>query len=145
MIIKNKITNHLMSHGNKKTCEKIFLKSLKELQKNSSKQSKELVKLAIIFSTPTFKLHEMTNNKLKKRNRKTKKIPSFISNKKSRTSLAIKFILSTIKKKSNPFYTKLNQEILLNAQNKGEAINIKNDIQKQVMFNKHFFLFYRWH
>ena len=52
--IKNKITNHLMLNGKKKTSEKILLKSFKELQKYSKKQSKKLIKLALIFSTPNF-------------------------------------------------------------------------------------------
>ena len=32
--IKHKIFNHLMSNGNKETCEKTFLKSSKSLQKS---------------------------------------------------------------------------------------------------------------
>lgn len=40
--IKNKLINHLMVNGEKKTSEKILIKSLKELQKDSQKQSKKV-------------------------------------------------------------------------------------------------------
>jgi ribosomal protein S7 len=141
--IKNKIINHLTLNGNKKTSEKILLKSFKELQKSSKKQSKKLIELAIIFSTPIFKIHKITNKKRKKK--KIREIPTLITAKKARISLAIKFILNTLKsKKSNGFYTEFNKEILLNVKNEGAAIQLKNEVQKQVVLKKHFFSYYRW-
>lgn len=132
-----------MLDGKKKTGEKILLKSFKELQKYSKKQSKKLIKLAIIFSTPIFKVHKITNKKRKKKN--VKEIPTIITAKRARISLAIKFILNTLKnKKSNYFYTEFNKEILLNVKNEGSAIQIKNEVQKQVLLKKHFFSYYRW-
>ena len=141
--IINKTINHLMLDGEKKTGEKIFLKSFKDLQKFSKKQSKKLIELAIIFSTPIFKVHKITNKKRKKKN--IKKIPTIITAKKARISLAIKFILSALKnKKSNYFYTEFRKEILLSVKNEGPAIQMKNEIQKQVLLKKHFFSYYRW-
>jgi len=138
--IKNKIINHLMLNGKKKTSEKILLKSVKELQKSSNKQSKKLIKLAIIFSTPIFKLHKITNKKRKY----IKEIPFVIMDEKTKISLAIKFILTNLNnKKSNYFYTEFNKEIILNAKNKGSAIQKKNELQKQVLLKKHFFSYYR--
>ena len=143
--IKNKLINHIMSHGGKKTSENIVLKSTKKLQKNSKKQIKKIIQLALINSTPTFKLHKIENKKQKKRNRKIREIPAFIPKALARTSIAIKFILSSIdKKKSKNFYTTLKQEILLTAQSEGTAIELKNALQKQVMSKKHFFTYYRW-
>lgn len=143
MKIKNKLINHIMVNGEKKTSEKILLKSLKELQKNSSKQSKNLVKLAIINSTPIFKLHKIINKKKKKIY--IREIPAFIPKTSYRNSLSIKFILVSAKnKKINNFYTKFKQEILLTAQSKGTSIELKNDLQKQVLLKKRFFTFYRW-
>ena len=144
--IKNKIINNLMVNGEKNTGEKILLKTFKELQKFSNKQSKELIKLAIIFSSPIFKLHKLANKKKrKKKQQKNQEIPGFITNKKARTSLAIKFIIaSTTTTKSKNFYTKLNQEILLNAQSKESAILIKNKLQKKVLQNKRYFKNYKW-
>lgn len=54
MKIKTKIVNHFVINGEKKTSEKILLKSFKELQKFSRKQSKMLIKLALVCTTPVF-------------------------------------------------------------------------------------------
>ena len=145
MEIKNKMINHLMISGRKETGEKILLKSLKEIQRDSKKQSQELVKLGIMYSTPTFKLHKITNKKQKRRNKKVRTIPAFISDKNARISLAIKFILITLrKKKSKNCHIKLKQELIANALYKGSAIQIKNELQKQVLVNKHYFSYFRW-
>jgi ribosomal protein S7 len=142
--IKNKIINRLLINGEKKTSEKVLLKSLKELQKDSNKNAKKLIQLAIVYSIPTFKLHKLTNKK--KRKKKVQEIPAFILNERARISLAIKFILLTTKKKKTAhFYTKLKQEVLLNSQFKGDAIKIKDDLQKQILLKKHLFKYYRWH
>ena len=143
--IKNKLINNITLDGKKKTSEKILLKSLKELQKSSKKQSKEILKLALIQSTPIFKLHRISNKKLKKKNRRVKEIPAFISKTSARTSLAIKFILTGIeKKKSNNFYLKLKENLLITAQAKGNSIGLKNELQKQSVQHKRFFKYYRW-
>jgi ribosomal protein S7 len=142
--IKNKIISHLLVHGEKKTSENSLLKSFKELQRHSSKSSKKLVQLAIMYSLPVFKLHKMTQKK--KRQKKVREIPAFILNEKARISLAIKFIIASVKKKATgSFYVKLKHEILLNSQNKGSAADVKNELQKQVLVKKRFFRFYRWH
>lgn len=143
--IKNKLINNITLDGKKKTSEKILLKSLKELQKSSKKQSKELVKLALVQSTPVFKLHRISNKKLKKKNRRVREIPAFISKMSSRTSLAIKFILKSIeKKKSSNFYLKLKENLLVTSQAKGDAVKLKNELQKQSIQHKRFFKYYRW-
>lgn len=143
--IKKKIENHLMRNGEKKTSEKLLLQSLKELQKTSSKQTKNLIKLALTQTTPIFKLQKIENKKQRKKNRKIKEVPFFILNNETRLSLAIKFILKVIKKKkAKNFYTKLNQEILQNIKIEGEASEVKNNLQKQVLLNKRYFYFYKW-
>lgn len=143
--IKNKIITNIMSNGSKKTSESILFKSFKKLQKNSKKQSKKVFQLAIVNATPIFKLHKIENKKQRKKNRKVREIPAFISNLTSRTSIAIKFILSSIEqKKIKKFYQQLNQEVLTTAQVKGNAIEKKNTLQKQVLLKKHFFKYFRW-
>ena len=142
LFMKNKIINHFMKNGEKKTSEKIFLKSFKELQKNSKKQSKELLKLSLSLITPIFKFYKVEN---KKRKKTVKEIPIFIANQNARISLAIKFIISTVnKKKTEKSYKNLNKEILLNAQSKGAAGNMKNELQKQILTKKHYFSNYKW-
>lgn len=141
--IRNKIINHLMLNGEKKTSEKILLKSFKELQKCSKKQSKKIIELAIIFSTPIFKIHRIINKKRKKKN--IKEIPTIITSKKARISLAIKFILNALQNsKSNYFYLEFKKEILLHVKSEGHAVKKKNETQKQALLKKHFFSYYRW-
>lgn len=143
--IKNKLINNITLDGKKKTSEKILLKSFKELQKSSPKQSKELIKLALVQATPIFKLHRISNKKLKKRNRRVKEIPAFISKIPMRTSLAIKYILKSIEeKKSNSFYFRLKENLLITAQAKGNVIKLKNELQKQNIQHKRFLKYYRW-
>jgi len=142
---KNKIINHIMANGEKKTSENILFKTAKKLQKNSKKQLKQIIQLAIINSTPTFKLHKIENKKQKKRNRKVREIPAFISKPFARTSIAVKLILASLeKKKSNQFYKKFNKGIISTARQEGTAIDLKNTLQKQVILKKHFFNYYRW-
>jgi ribosomal protein S7 len=133
-----------MKNGKKTTSEKVILQSFKELQKNSLKKTNEIIKLALIYSIPIFKLNVIKNKKVKKKKQKLKEVPSFITNNNSRVSLAIKFILKTIKKKKEIFYNKLNKELLLNSQKKGETIQIKNILQKEILKKKRYLKFYRW-
>lgn len=140
--VKNKIINHLILNGKKNISEKLLLKTMKELQKTSLKQSKKLVNLAIILSIPVFKVHKMIKKTKKK---KIREIPVIISSKKARISLSIKFILIILKEKSlKYFYIKFYQEILLNIKNESSAILNKNKIQKDALLKKHFFYYYRW-
>lgn len=144
--IKKKFLTNLMLNGKKETSEKILLKSLKKLQKNSFKQTKNIIKLALTSSMPIFKL-TLIETKMKKKN-KIKEIPSFITSNFSRISLAVKFILKIIKKKkSNNFYTKLYEELLLNSQNQGDTVSTKNELQKKILIlnkKKRYFRFYKW-
>jgi len=145
MKIENKLINHLMLSGKKETGEKNLLKSIKELQKNSRKKSNGIFQLAFIYSTPIFKLHRIKNkNRKKNKSNKFREIPGFIKNKEARISLAIKFILFNTKKRGESFYKKFKKEVLLNAKNKGNSIETKNELQKSVLTKKHFFLYYRW-
>lgn len=143
--IQKKFINHLMKNGEKKTSEKILLKSLKTLQKNSIKKSQKIYQLALIHSTPIFKLHKISNKKLKKRTKKVREIPTFISNKQSKISLAIKLILKNLKRKENlRSYQELKKEILSSATEKSNTIQIKNELQKHILTKKRYFLYYRW-
>jgi ribosomal protein S7 len=145
MRIKTKLINHLTLNGKKEVGEKNLLKSIKELQKSSIKKSDTIFQLALINSTPIFKLHRIRNKKIKKnKTNKFREIPGFIKNKNTRTSLAIKFILLNAKHKGEPFYKNFYKEILLNAAHKGTSIQTKNDLQKNVITKKHYFRYYRW-
>lgn len=142
--IRKKIINHLTKNGKKHTAEKILNKSIKTIQKSSNKLSKEIVQLALIYSLPTFKIHKILN-KQKRRGQQIKEIPAFISNKHSRTSLSIKYILNVVRKnKSISFYMKLKNELLTGAQNKNNSITMKDQLQKSVLLNRRFLTYFRW-
>jgi ribosomal protein S7 len=144
--IKTKLVNHLIIKGKKNKSETLTLKSLKTLQKNSKKSSQKLFQLALVTSTPIFKINTITKKKQKKKKQRSKIIPAFISNKASRISFAIKFILQTTNKnKQSLFYRKLSEEILMSAQNKSQTNETKKENQKQVFTNRHLFKYYRWH
>jgi small subunit ribosomal protein S7 len=143
--IKDKLINHLMKHGKKNTAEKLLLESMKTILKNSNKRADEVTQLALLSATPIFKLHQIKDKKRKKKNRKIKEIPAFISSQEKRMSAAAKLIvLGARKKKNKNFGAKLAEEICLNAEQKGFATEIKNDTQKKVLKNKNYFFYYRW-
>lgn len=144
--IKTKFANHLMINGGKKISEKIILKSFKNLQKISKKQINDVMKLSLLYATPIFKLHKISNKKVKKKKKKIRIIPAFIPKIITRISLGIKYILFNInKKKTNKFlFNKLQEEILIIAQNNGAFLEIKKETQQQTLLNKHYFRYYRW-
>ena len=142
MQIKDKLVNFLMINGNKKTSEKLLIKSFKKLQKDSQKQSSKLVQLALINSTPILKLH--VHKIKKKRKKKIKEIPVFISNINHRTSSAIKLIISNKNNKTNKFFNELKEEILLASQKKGLGIETKANTQKQIVVLKKKNFSFKW-
>ena len=144
--IKNKLINHLVIKGKKNKSETIVLKILKILQINSKKSSKKLFQIALVSSTPIFKINTIKQKKRKKKKQKLKIIPAFISSKTSRIFFAIKFILKTTKKKKNQsLFQKLPNEILISSKNKSQTIETKKENQKQAFSNRHLLKYYRWH
>ena len=142
--IKHILINHLMISGKKKTCETILLKSLKTIQKFSKKPHKTILKLAIINSTSTFRIFELKRKKRRK-NKRSKEIPVFISNNYKRISWSLKFISQTTKKiTNNKTYKSLKQEILVSSQNEGNSSKIKTDLHKQIIKKKRLFLYFKW-
>ena len=142
--LKHKFTNTLMKSGNKKTVEKVLIKSFKLIQKLNRKNNKNLIKNSIINSTLTFKLSKQSKKKGKRK--LNKEIPSFIKKDTTRTLLALNCLVTSASKNNeiNHFYKKLSQEILDSSFNKGKAIEKKNEIQKQVLMQKRYLLNFRW-
>ena len=141
--IKHKIFNNLMVNGNKETCEKVFFKSSKLMQKSLSKNHEELIKIAIINSSPIVNMRQV---RIKKRKKKNVKEYQYVLDSKNRISLAIKFILETVtqKDKKSPYlHTNLQQEILANSQTNSNAIKKKEDLQKHTLLKKKY-AYYRW-
>lgn len=142
--LKAKLGNTLMVSGKKNTGEKILLKFAKRLQKSTDKNFKNLVQLAIINTTSTFKLNEQV---VKKGKRKAVRVtPSFIISDSLRLTTALKFLRDAASKsqKAAYFYEKLTNEILSSFILKSQAVDKKNDIQKQILINKRYLSKFRW-
>ena len=136
--LKYKIYNYLIINGNKKTCEKIFLKSLKLIQKQSLKYTKNLIKSAIVNTSPIVKL-----KKVKKKKKKMKEFP-FILSKQNRISLAINSIIKNIaKKQKTDFSNKFTHEIILSSRNKSDSVKKKENLYEHAFINKKY-ANYRW-
>lgn len=94
--------NHLMSEGNKSTCEKVIFKNIKLLQKTSKKNHTDLIKLAVINSSPVIQLRQ-----IRKKKRKSIKEFPYVLKKQNRISLGVKMIVKN--NETTSFY----EEILL--------------------------------
>lgn len=140
-IIK-KILNHVTKNGKKIKSEKIMLQSIKELQKPFKKQSKKVIQLALILSNPIFKLFIITQKKRKKK--KDKVIPAFITKFSTRMSLAIKSIVKETRSSKIPYFYKALKEKIIETNNlESTVINIKNENHKKILLNKRLFKYYK--
>jgi ribosomal protein S7 len=144
--LKSKLIKLLLKNGKKETGEKLLLKSIKDLQQSSKKSSKILIQLAVLNTTPVFKLYTFKNKKKLKGEKKKREAFFFLKHLSLRTSLAIKDIISSVKQQNfNSFYIAFSREILQASQNKGPVVNAKNELHKKVLLNKKKILrFYRW-
>jgi ribosomal protein S7 len=141
--IKLKLISHLLKNGNKQTCENILLKSFKNIQKDSLKSPKKVIKIAITNSASIFRIVKLKQKKRKKKS--VKEIPTFILNNFERISWSLKVILESSKKQNaNNFYKKLKQEIIINSKNKGNSVDKKIDLHKQILPKKRLLLYFRW-
>jgi small subunit ribosomal protein S7 len=146
--LKEKLINVLMENGNKKTAEKIILKSFKFLQKLTTKNHTSLIQAAIINSTPIFRISQQKKKRKKKGKSKPKNIYTFISNAQIRQILSIKFLKmsSTNSTSYTYFYQKFAAEILLSStnNNKSQSVKKKDDLHKQILVNKKYLKNFRW-
>jgi len=142
--LKTKMINTLMLSGKKTTGEKILLKFSKKLQKSTNKHFKKIVQLAIINSTSTFKLNEQIVKKGKRK--AVRHIPSFITTDSLRTMISLKSIKhsATKNKSSSQFYESLVNEILMASSLKGQSVERKVQLQKQILANKRYLANFRW-
>lgn len=142
MLIKFKLINHLYFNGKKATIEKFVLKAFKVVQKNSKKQSKNLIKLILIFFTPVFKFYKVLNKQIK--NNIQKQIYKIIFTKKTRIFLSLNFILIVLKNKKSNFYKKLSETILSFNTINNKYSKLKYKVQKEALLKKHLLPYYRW-
>nr|YP_010133761.1 ribosomal protein S7 [Nitzschia supralitorea]QWM93251.1 ribosomal protein S7 [Nitzschia supralitorea] len=141
--LKNQIVNVFTKNGKKCTGEKILLNVSKSLQKSTKKNFQNLVQLAVINSTPAFKLNEQT---MKKGKRKSKKIiPSFIIKDSLRIMRALKSLkIIASKDRTHSFYESFGKEILDSSSFKGQSAEQKSKVLNQILLNKRYLAKFRW-
>lgn len=137
--LKMLLSNHLMFNGNKRTTEKILLKSFKLTQKLVFKDHKQLFKTAMTNNAPIFSIKQI------KRKRKKKKEFPFILKKSSRISFALKFILRKTHNNSNtlPFSHLFGNEMVNASKKHGDSVKYKNLLHEQSFLTKKY-AHYRW-
>jgi len=145
---KEKLLNHLMKKGGKETSEKVLLKSVKELQKNTLKKTENIIKSALLNTIPIFKMNTIIKKRKKKR-KTIREVPIFLVYNKSRVSEAIKLIIKTskkIKKNITSYYLKLVVELLDDCKDdvESDAVLIKNNLQEKILAQKKYLRNYRW-
>jgi len=138
--MNKKIINELLIHGKKTTSEKVWLKSIKYLNKLNIKNPKKLISRSIINVAPLFKIKQLKN---KKRRLQLKEFP-YIVRDKNRISSALKFIsISSEKKIEAKIHKLLVTELLRVANNSGISINKKKNLYDYAFLKKKYF-FFRW-
>ena len=138
MKLKSTLLNHLILNGNKHTSEKLILKNFKYNKKYCLKNHKEVLKSAVINSSPVVSIKQI------KRGRKQVKEFPFILQKHIRISLAIKMILNTLDKKTELlFSTKFNNEIISASKNINSSAKKKEEIHESAFLAKKY-ANYRW-
>jgi small subunit ribosomal protein S7 len=137
--LKSKILTNLINKGSKTISEKLLKKSIKNIQKISRKNHIEILKKALINSSPV-----MTIKKIGKNKKKSREFPYLIS-KKLRLSSGLKYILETLKNKQKiqNFYNEFSTELILTSQNKSTTTKLKNNVHEQTFLKKKYANF-RW-
>ena len=131
-----KLINHLLINGEKRTSENNLVKASKNLQKHSGKVFNNMLKLAIVFSISIFKINftEKTNKK---------NFFNLLQDNKARILLSTKYLINIIKSEKTDFFNKnFYNKIFLFFKNKNN-ISKKDGLQKQIFLNKHIFFYYR--
>jgi small subunit ribosomal protein S7 len=141
--LKKKFLKHILKNGKKSISEKILNKSFKFLQKSQKKSHGEILRLAILNSTPIFRIIKLKNKRRKKKS--IKEIPAFLSTYKYRTSWGLKYLINTSNSKTNnTFSNQLNHSILESAKHTSNTITFKNELQNKALEKKKYFRHYRW-
>lgn len=137
--IKKVFLNLLMLNGNKKTSEKIVIKSLKKLQKiHNKKNFNDILKMGLINSSPVFLLKN-----IKRKRKRTVEFP-FLLTPSLRIFYGLKFIIKSCSaKKKDMFFEKIKTEITNSSQNLGQSVKNKKELHNEAVVKKKF-ANYRW-
>lgn len=138
--MNKKITNQILSDGKSMVSEKIWLKSVKSLQKSLTKNTEKLINKAITNIAPLIKIKQLSQ---KRKRSRLKEFP-FIVNNHSRSLLALKSLINKTGNKTNTqTYKKLTNELINAANNVGGSINNNKNLYEYAFMKKKYF-YYRW-
>ena len=138
-ILKHNLFNRIMVSGNKKTSEKILLKSLKLMQKTQLKKSFEkIIRLSLINNSPIVYMKH-----IRRKRKRTLEFP-FLLKPLLRISYGIKFLLQYSKNYAQKlFYLNLKAELINSAKKISSSFKHKVKLTNEV-FSKKKFAEYRW-
>lgn len=138
-MLKENILNRIMVNGNKPTSEKLLARTIKLVQKTEKDKNFEtILKTGIMNSSPILYV-----KKIQRKRKRTTEFP-FLLNSKLKLSYAIKFlVLSSKKRKIEPFFNKFSQEIINSSKKISLTFKQRIDIHKDG-FAKRKFANYRW-
>lgn len=137
--VKTIFLNLLMLNGNKKTSEKLIIKSFKKIQKKlPKKNSGELVKTGLINSSPSLFLKN-----IKRKRKRSVEFP-FLLNSDLRMFYGLKFIIkSCLTHSSKTFYNNFQLELIDSSKNLSKSVKKKKDLHQEAVLKKKF-ANYRW-
>jgi len=140
--LKTKFVNLLLKNGNKNRIELLLLKTIKEVQKSTSKQFNCLIKLSVIQNYTVLMLKNPKSQKFKRKNLKKIMIP-FVLKKHNRILTSLNTIILLAKKKSKKsFFLSLKTELLNSFEIKTKDV-IKEELYRLTFLKKNF-AHYRW-
>lgn len=141
---KKKLINNITKKGKKQSVEKTLLKSIKQLQKQKKKYIPAIIQLAIVNTTSTFKMINLTNKRRRKKS--VKRIPTMLYNNKFRNSLGLKNLVKSAVQitRRKVLHEKISEEFFLVATLESDVVNVKKDQQVEASKEKKYFRYYRW-
>lgn len=136
---KNRILNHITINGNKRTSEKLLLKTLKLMQATHQKKDFEaILRTSLINSSPSLYIKQ-----IKRRRRHVVEFPFLLSSK-LKITYALKCLISNTRKNSSKaFYESFNTELVDSSRKTSSTYKQKIDLHK-TGFIKRKFANYRW-
>lgn len=136
--MNKQIINQLLLNGKRSISEKILLQSIKLFDKSFIKDYKNLINCAVVNLTPLLKIKQL---KQKNKRLQKKEFP-FITNRKNRISLAIKFFLKRMKtKKEIQTYKMIVTDLVEITTNSGKYISKKKDLYEYACLKKKYFYY----
>ena len=143
VFLKEKLTNMLMKHGNKRVSEKIVNKGLKLVQKADKKNQANLMKQVLVRISYPFKIQDRVLKKGRKKSRI--QVPTFHFDARLRYASSLKLLAKKIlEKHSENSSITLSNKILSVIKKEGTIIDAKTRLQENLSLNKRYLFHFRW-